>query len=95
MRILHFSAWKAGYLKKQKKKIGVLVLLDEYKTKNSAVATKSEKLTSGWADMANTIDTRMLGITEVKETLLEAEDFPPGTNPIEGMSMLQLFFVNS
>ena len=90
MRILHWSAWKTGYLKKQKKKIGVQVLLDEYKTKNSAVATKSEKLTSGWADMANTIDTRMLGITEVKETLLEAEDFPTGTNPIEGMSMLQI-----
>ena len=78
-------------MKKQKKKLGVLALLDEYKTKNSAVATKSEKLTPGWADMANTIDTRALIIPEVKEALLEAEDFPTGTNPIEGMSMLQLF----
>ena len=91
MRILHWSAWKTGYLKKQKKKIGVQVLLDEYKSKNSVLGSKSEKLNPGWADMANTIDTRMLGITEVKEALLEAEDFPPGTNPIEGMSMLQLF----
>ena len=90
MRILHWSAWKTGYLKKQKKKIGVQVLLDEYKSKNSVLGSKSEKLNPGWADMANTIDTRMLGITEVKEALLEAEDFPTGTNPIEGMSMLQI-----
>ena len=37
MRLVHFSAWKAGYLKKQKKKIGATVLLEEYKTKNSAL----------------------------------------------------------
>ena len=68
--------------------------MEEYKTKNSALGSKSEKLNPGWADMANTIDVRMLIIPEVKDALLEAEDFPPGTNPIEGMSMLQLFFVN-
>ena len=71
-----------------------MTLMEEYKTKNSACGKNGEKLNAGWADMANTIDTRMLGITEVKEALLEAEDFPTGTNPIEGMSMLQLFFVN-
>ena len=46
--------------------------------------------------MANTIDTRMLSIPEVREALLEADDFPSGTNPIEGISMLQLvFFTNT
>ena len=40
--------------------------------------------------MANAIDTRMLTIVAVREALLEADDFPCGTNPIEGISMLQL-----
>ena len=96
MRILHFSSWKATYLKKHRnnKKIGVATLLEEYKTRNSACGKHSEKLNLSWVDMASTIDTRMLSIPEAKEALIEAEDFPCGTNPVEGISMLQFFLVN-
>ena len=92
MRLIHFSHWKARYLKQQKKKLGAQALLEEYLRRNpGALGLRSEKLTTGWADMAQTIDNRMLIIPEVKEGLLEAEDFPSGTNPLEGISMLQFF----
>ena len=95
MRILHFSAWKAAYLKKQKKKIGAQALLDAYKEKNTIFGSKSEKLNPGWLDMANTIDSRMLSLAEVRDGLLEAEDFPAGTNPIEGISNAKIYILFS
>ena len=70
----------------KQKKIGTQALLDAYKEKNTVFGTKSEKMNPGWVDMANTIDSRMLSIAEVREALLEADDFPTGTNPIEGIS---------
>ena len=69
--------------------------MEEYLRKNpGAVGLRNEKLTTGWADMAQTIDNRMLPIPEVMEGLLEAEDFPSGTNPLEGISMLQFLLTN-
>ena len=94
MRLIHFSALKSAYLKKQKKlqKIGSQALLDAYMEKNTSFGSKSEKLNPGWVNMANTIDSRMLTINVVREALLEADDFPVGTNPVEGISILQLIF---
>ena len=88
MRLIHFSAWKSAYLKKQKKlqKIGSQALLDAYMEKNTTFGSRSEKLNPAWVDMANTIDSRMLTINVVREALLEAEDFPVGTNPLEGIN---------
>ena len=54
--------------------------------------SNSEKLNPGWIDMANTIDSWMLTIPVVREALLEADDLPVRTNPVEGIPMLQLVF---
>ena len=59
---------------------------------NTTFGSRSEKLTPAWVDMANAIDSRMLVIVVVRDALFEAEDFPVGTNPLEGISILQLIF---
>ena len=63
-------------------------LAEDYVTK-LPLADSSEKVTAGWIDMACTIGNRMWAIPKVQQLMIEADDLPANTNPIEGTTRLQ------
>ncbi len=87
MRVLNFAAFKdreeaiAGPLPAPE-------LTRRYSEKLK-FSVRSEKVTAGWVDMACTFLNRMFNIPRVRDILIEADDLPAGTNPLEGMTKLQ------
>ena len=87
MRVLNFGSHKLRTEAKHGK-LSADEHLKRYKT-HLQLSERSEKLSANWVDQACTFLNRMYIIPQVAKLLLEAEELPSGTNPLEGTSKLQ------
>ena len=88
MRVLHFGSFRNRY-EKVRGPSGAKNLCNAYLEKLEITDKDSEKPTPGWSDMACTFLKRVWPVARCRKVLLEAEDLPEGTNPLEGTSKMQ------
>ena len=89
MRIIHIGNVKARLEKASLKIASAKQVKEYYLEKLTPSASESEAITDGLVDQSCTINNRMLSLPEVRSMLLNAEELPPKTNPLEGTSRLQ------
>ena len=87
MRVLHFAAFKEA-LEKARGPQSAQVLTAEY-GQRLRLSARSEPITAGWVDSACTFLNRMFALPACRAVLVEADDLPAGTNPLEGTTRLQ------